>query len=99
MNRRRWQIAAGAGMLLLLVVASRGFVGDLVATSQGLAEDRQERDVLAAEVERLRTDLAVEMATRTELEQQAAELTAQVAELNRQVEFLAARRAPVKNTD
>jgi phage shock protein A len=60
---------------------------------------REERGLLAAEVERLRTELAVESATRIELERQAAELNAQLAELNGQVKFLMARRAPGKSAE
>jgi len=57
---------------------------------------REDRELLAAEVERLKMKLAVESATRLELEQQAAELNARVAELNGQVKFLMIRRAPDK---
>jgi phage shock protein A len=60
---------------------------------------RQERELLAADVERLRTELALESATGDELERHAAELNARVAELNGQVEFLKARRAPGKSAD
>lgn len=55
--------------------------------------------MLAADVERLRTELALESATGDELERHAAELNARVAELNGQVEFLKARRAPAKIAD
>jgi len=92
-------LAAGATALVLLVGAGRGFVGDLFATAQDVAEARQQRKLLTAEVERLRTELAVESATRAELEQQAADLTARVAELHRQVEFLTARRAPIQSNN
>jgi chromosome segregation ATPase len=71
----------------------------LYATARDLAALREERESLAAEVERLRTELAVESATRLELERQAAELNAQVAELNGQVKFLTARRAPGKSAE
>ena len=54
---------------------------------------RGERKALGDEVERLKTELAVERAKRIELERQAAELNAQVAELNGQIEFLQARTA------
>jgi chromosome segregation ATPase len=80
--------------LLLLIAGGYGFAGDLYVTVRDLAALREERELLVAEVERLRTELAVESATRSELERQAAELNAQVAELNGQVEFLRARRAP-----
>jgi phage shock protein A len=47
----------------------------------------------------LRTELALENATREELERQASELNARVVELNGQVEFLRARKAPGKGTE
>lgn len=55
--------------------------------------------MLAADVERLRTELALETATRDELERHAAELNARVAELDGQVAFLKDRRAPGKNAE
>lgn len=94
--RQRRQMAGVVALCLLaLLAASRGFLGDLVATSRDLAAARAERALLAAEVERLRTQLALEAATRGELEQHASELNAEVAELTRQVEFLSARRTTV----
>jgi hypothetical protein len=68
----------------------------LFARAQHYAALREERNLLAAEVERLKMKLAVESATRLELEQQAVELNAKVAELNGQVKFLMARRPPHK---
>jgi chromosome segregation ATPase len=52
---------------------------------------RQQQQALQAELERLRTELAVEHATRNEVERQAAGLNDQVAELTGQLQFLAAR--------
>ena len=92
-GRTPWRPLAGAAVLLLLLVAAgSGFLGDLFATSADLASAREEQAALAAENARLRTQLAVERATRAELEQQAAGLNAQVAELTRQVQFLTERR-------
>lgn len=85
--------------LLLLIAGGYGFAGDFYVTARELAALREERELLAAEVERLRTAMAVESATRRELERQAAELNAQVAELNGQVEFLRARRAPGESAE
>ncbi|MDH4260045.1 MAG: hypothetical protein OEW16_07040 [Gammaproteobacteria bacterium] len=82
--------------LLLLVAGGYRFAGDLYATARNLAALHEERELLAAEVERLKMKLAVESATRLELEQQAAALNAQVAELNGQVKFLMVRKAPDK---
>lgn len=86
-----WSLGAAAAFLLLLVAAGPG----LSATLGDLAAARKEQSFLAAEVERLSTQLAVDGATRGELEQHAAELSAQVVELTRQVEFLTARRAAI----
>lgn len=92
-HRRRWQIAAGV-LLLLVVAAGHGFAGDFYVAVRDLAALRAERASLAAEVERLRTELAVETATRRELERQAAESNARIAELDGQVQFLRALRTP-----
>ncbi len=85
--------------MLLLVAGGHGFAGKLYVTARDLAALREERELLAAEVERLQAELAVEGATRLELERQAAELNAQVAELNGQVKFLMTRRAPGKSAE
>jgi phage shock protein A len=83
-----------AGVTLLLLVAGAFFYGnDIYVTLRDLAMLRTERASLVAEVERLQTELAVERATRIELEEQATSLNAQVAELNGQVKFLLARSA------
>ncbi len=82
--------------MLLLVAGGYGFASDFYASARDLAALREDRELLAAEVERLKMKLAVESATRLELEQQAAELNARVAELNGQVKFLMVRRAPDK---
>lgn len=85
-------------MLLLAVAAGHGFAGEVFVKARDLAALREERDLLSAEVERLRTELAVVNATRHELERNAADLNAQVAELNGQVEFLRARKVPIQAT-
>jgi len=82
--------------LLLLVAGGYRFAGDFYASARDLGALREERELLAAEVERLKMKLAVESATRLELEQQAADLNARVAELNGQVKFLMNRRAADK---
>lgn len=98
LRRRRWPIAAGLVALVLFYGGSTGWFGDLWVTPLALHEARREQAALQAEVERLKTRLAVEGATRRELEQQANELNGKVAELNRQVEFLTGRRAPGTRT-
>jgi len=87
--RRRLQWAALALLVLLLVAATRGVVADLL----DLRAAREEQALAVAETERLRSQLAVEGATRRQLEQHAAELSAEGEELARQVEFLSARKA------
>jgi hypothetical protein len=82
--------------LLLLVAGGYGFAADLYVGARDLVALREDRELLAAEVERLKMKLAVESATRLQLEKQAAELNAQVAELNGQVKFLMVRKAPDK---
>lgn len=82
-------------MLLVLVAAWQAFVGDLLVTSRDLRAAQAERGRLVAEVERLRTELAMASATCDELESHAAELNARVAELDRQVAFLTSRKGVV----
>ena len=86
-------IAAGVA-LLLLIAGVYGFAGNVYLTARDLVALRADRKELAAEVERLQTQLAVENATRLELERQTAELNAKVAELKGQLEFLRARKSP-----
>ena len=85
--------------LLLLVGVGYGFGRDLYVTARDFVVLRAERQSLGDEVERLKTELAVERAKRLEIERQAAELSAKVAELNGQVEVLRARRPPVQNLE
>jgi cell division protein FtsB len=92
LKQPRWLRWPGVGLLalcLLLVAVAALVMGS--AADGTAAQLRQQ--ALQAEVERLRTELAVEHATRSELERQAAGLNDQVAELSRQVQFLSARGA------
>ena len=84
---------------MLLLAGGSGFASDFYVTVRDLATLRGERKSLAAEVERLQTELAMETATRLELERQAAELNTQVVELKGQMEFLRARRAPGQSAE
>ena len=86
-------------LLLLIIAGGFGFGRDLYLTARDLVVLRAERKEFSGEVERLKTELAVERAKRIELERQAAELNAKVAELNGQVEFLRVRRAPLQNLE
>jgi hypothetical protein len=71
------------------VVVALGAQGALWPTRVGALEARNAR--LAAELERTQVELAMERATRTELERQIHDLNAQVSELSHQIGFLASR--------
>ncbi|KPJ81096.1 MAG: hypothetical protein AMJ58_06230 [Gammaproteobacteria bacterium SG8_30] len=86
--RRRMKWAGLVLLVLLLVAAARGVVADLL----DLEAAREDQALATAEADRLRSQLAVEAATRRQLEQHAADLGAEVEELTRQVEFLSARK-------
>lgn len=89
-RRRRRSILLALGAVLVAgIVAAPG--ADLLGTARELKTARERGSALAAEVERLETRLAVEAATRRELEQQAADLNHRLAELTAQVEFLRSR--------
>jgi len=90
LRQPRWLQWPGVGLLafcLLIVAVGTTVLGN---TADNRAT-RARQQALQAEVERLRTELAVEHATRDEVERQAARLNDQVAELSRQVQFLSAR--------
>jgi len=89
LRQRRWVMLALAAVIVGAIVAAPA--GDLLGTARALSESRAQAAALSAEVERLDTRLAVEAATRRELEQQAAELNNRLAELTAQVEFLRSR--------
>jgi uncharacterized protein YlxW (UPF0749 family) len=88
-RRRQWILLAGLALLVAVMAAAP--LGELLGTTRELGAARDREAVLTAEVERLQTRLAVEAATRRELEQQAGELNTRVAELAAQVEFLRSR--------
>jgi len=88
-HRRRWILLAIVAVAVMAIVAAPA--GDLLGTARALAEAKAREAALSAEVERLETRLAMEAATRRELEQQSAALNNEVAELAAQVEFLRSR--------
>jgi uncharacterized small protein (DUF1192 family) len=88
-RQQHWILLAAVALLVAILLAAP--LADLLGTTRELGVARDRETVLAAEVERLETRLAVEAATRRELELQAGELNARVAELTAQVEFLSAR--------
>lgn len=90
-GRRQRQWILLAAVALLVAIAAAAPLGEVLGTARQLGAAREREALLAAEVERLETRLAVEAATRRELEQQAGELNTQVAELTAQVEFLRSR--------
>jgi septal ring factor EnvC (AmiA/AmiB activator) len=93
LRQPRWLQWPGIALLALclLLVTSGVVMGKALVGVADTAAGQQRQQALQAEVERLRTELAVEHATRDEVERQAAGLNDQVAELTRQVQFLAAR--------
>jgi septal ring factor EnvC (AmiA/AmiB activator) len=88
-RKRQWILLAVVAAVVMVIVAAPA--GDLLGTAGALAEAKARETALSAEVERLETRLAVEAATRRELEQQSAALNTEVAELAAQVEFLRSR--------
>lgn len=88
-RRRRSILLAVAALLVAAILSAPG--ADLFGTARELRAARERESALAGEVERLETRLAVEAATRRELEQQAADLNDRLAELTAQVEFLRSR--------
>ncbi len=84
-----------ATLAAVSIVAMRSSYLDRHMTSPaGLAEVQRDNAALAAEVEHTRMELEMERATRTELQRQAEALSARVAELNQQLEFLTSRSVP-----
>ena len=85
-------IAAGAAALLLAPRAGGLWPG---GTATAL---RAENAALRAEVEHLRTGIELERAAHAELKAQLATLDGELAEANRQLDFLTARgvRAPAR---
>lgn len=77
-------LLAGSGALYLRDGGASPFVPAGTATAQ-------ENTALRADVQRLRTELDMEKATRAELNRQTVELHAEINELTNRLEFLAAR--------
>ena len=87
----QWPQSGWIALVLVLIMVGAGMLGDAFVSLGEAAALRAQQATLQAEVERLRTELDVEHATRNELERQAAGLNEQVSQLSRQVQFLAAR--------
>ena len=92
---RRRRNATFATVVVTLVLATGGalWLSDAGATLfpvGGLALAGENAE-LRAELERLRTELGLEKATRAELNREAGELHVRINELNTRLEFLTAR--------
>jgi septal ring factor EnvC (AmiA/AmiB activator) len=79
-------LAAGGGAFYLREGGAAPFAAS--AASPALS---QENAALRADLERVRTELDMEKATRAELNREAGELHARINELTNRLEFLAAR--------
>ena len=92
----RWRRnAALAAVVLVLGLGTGGalLVADPLQSRQPDAGRAlgQENAALRAELDRVRTELALEKATRAELDREAADLHARIDDLTNRLEFLAAR--------
>jgi septal ring factor EnvC (AmiA/AmiB activator) len=79
-------LVAGGGAFYLREGGAAPFAASDVSTALSA-----ENAVLRADLERVRTELDMEKATRAELNREAGELHARINELNNRLEFLAAR--------
>ncbi|MEZ5565945.1 MAG: hypothetical protein R3F24_10695 [Gammaproteobacteria bacterium] len=106
LSRATFEPKAGYGrrkqlvLPLLLIVAAMltvsvrsGYVHLPFMTPSRLMEAEQANTGLIKEIEHTRTELAVERATRAELQRQADDLSGQVNRLTQQLEFLSSRGA------
>jgi septal ring factor EnvC (AmiA/AmiB activator) len=94
-EERRRRTATFVTVIVMLLLAGSGalYLRDGGASPFATAGTAmaQENAALHADVQRLRTELDVEKATRAELNRQAADLHAKINELTNRLEFLAAR--------
>lgn len=101
-DERRRRTATFATVLVMLLVAGGGAFylregGAVPATADGASAALvQENAALRADLERVRTELDMEKATRAELNREAGELHARINELTNRLEFLAARDTRVE---
>lgn len=87
-TRRRWLTA---GALLALMAATLIALHRPLGPPVRLADLSKDNARLQQDLEGVRLDLAMERATRAELERQIQVLNAQVTELTRQLEFVTSR--------
>lgn len=77
--------------IVVLLAARNGYLDVPYIAPSRFTEAERNNAVLARELDRARTDLAVERATRIEVQKHADELGGEVARLTRQLEFLQSR--------
>ena len=92
--RKRVVLTLAILVAVTAFVARSGYLDRHLAPPVRLAEVQRENASLTAQIERTRMELEMERATRTELQRQAADLSAKVTELTQQLEFLTSRNAP-----
>lgn len=89
---RKRLLLAIAGLAVLIVGAVRsGVFDDQLMAPLRLIEARRENASLSAGIEQVRMELAMERATRSDLQRQAEELSVRVAELTQQLQFVTSR--------
>lgn len=92
----RWRRTAALAAVVLVLGLGGGGALLLADPLQARRPDAglalaQENAVLRTELDRLRTELALEKATRAELNREAVELHARINDLTNRLDFLAAR--------
>lgn len=94
-DERRRQTATFVTAIVMLLLAGGGALylhdGSAMSLVGPSAIVMQENAALRADLERVRTELEMEKATRAELSREAGELHARISELTNRLEFLAAR--------
>jgi uncharacterized small protein (DUF1192 family) len=94
-DRARLRTGLGIAAIALLFGATLAVAVHLYAGSHAppLVELRSRNATLEAELARMRTELALERATRTSLDAQVVELNERIADLRSQLDFVNAQRA------
>ena len=85
-------------LLALAVVAGVRLLADGAATASQRGRLQQENSALRTEIARLGAELQLERATRAALDRQVVDLNHEVADLERQLAFVAAQRARPRTT-
>lgn len=82
--------------IVILLASRNGYLDLPFIAPSALLEARRLNAELAGDLDRARTELAVERATRAEVQRHADELGGEVARLTRQLEFLQSRTTTPK---